>query len=319
MQCDVLLDLSARHSPAACSRHVVSVALCSPSTDRAAALLQVCAQLAVPLNVVPLTDQYWERVVGHCIADIRAGRTPNPDVLCNSRVKFGAFYEHLEAGDCGTFDRIASGHYARVVRPGDDSASRRAALPEPILSGMESMTEQAYTVAAHPDERFSSFAAAAQAHHANEAKLGAQLRSKRDTDEAAVAAGAPLHSGVADDVRDPKGLGPHDRHHLTASSGGVRGAADPSAEVQLCMTPDALKDQTYFLSHLSQAQLARLTCPLGPLTKREVRALAQHLGLATQSRKDSQGLCFLGKVKFSEFIKVCACVGLARAGADTVP
>jgi hypothetical protein len=39
----------------------------------------------VELNVVPLTEQYWERVVSHCLAEIRAGRTPNPDVLCNSR------------------------------------------------------------------------------------------------------------------------------------------------------------------------------------------------------------------------------------------
>lgn len=87
------------------------------------------------------------------------------------------------------------------------------------------------------------------------------------------------------------------------SEGMRSGTAAAAPAVQLCMTPDALKDQTYFLSHLSQGQLARLAFPLGPLTKREVRALAQHVGLATQSRKDSQGLCFLGKVKFSEFIK----------------
>ena len=39
----------------------------------------------VPLQVVPLTDQYWQRVVSHSISEIRSGRTPNPDILCNSR------------------------------------------------------------------------------------------------------------------------------------------------------------------------------------------------------------------------------------------
>lgn len=37
------------------------------------------------LNVVPLTEQYWQRVVSHCLSEIKAGRTPNPDMLCNSR------------------------------------------------------------------------------------------------------------------------------------------------------------------------------------------------------------------------------------------
>ncbi len=46
---------------------------------------QVCNALDVPLHVVPLTDQYWDSVVKHSIQEIKAGRTPNPDVLCNSR------------------------------------------------------------------------------------------------------------------------------------------------------------------------------------------------------------------------------------------
>ena len=47
------------------------------------------------LKVVPLTKEYWDRVVSHTIKEIERGRTPNPDILCNSRVKFGAFYDHL--------------------------------------------------------------------------------------------------------------------------------------------------------------------------------------------------------------------------------
>jgi tRNA U34 2-thiouridine synthase MnmA/TrmU len=57
-----------------------------------------------------------------------------------------------------------------------------------------------------------------------------------------------------------------------------------------------VKDQTYFLSHLTQAQLSRLMFPLGGLTKVEVRELAEAMGLSNKHRKDSQGICFLGKV-----------------------
>jgi len=58
---------------------------------------QVCSALDVPLEVVPLTQEYWQRVVEDSISTIKAGRTPNPDILCNSRVKFGAFYDHLQS------------------------------------------------------------------------------------------------------------------------------------------------------------------------------------------------------------------------------
>ena len=49
--------------------------------------VQVCKDAGVELHMVPLTDQYWDRVVAHSIAEIKAGRTPNPDILCNSRCK----------------------------------------------------------------------------------------------------------------------------------------------------------------------------------------------------------------------------------------
>jgi tRNA-specific 2-thiouridylase len=68
-------------------------------------------------------------------------------------------------------------------------------------------------------------------------------------------------------------------------------------------TPDAVKDQTYFLAYLNQQQLARACFPLGNYTKRQVRDLARKYNLPTQNRRDSQGLCFLGQIKFSEFVK----------------
>ena len=66
--------------------------------------------------------------------------------------------------------------------------------------------------------------------------------------------------------------------------------------------PDPIKDQTYFLSHLSQQQLSRALFPIGHLTKEHVRALAQEFDLPNKQRKDSQGICFLGKLKFDEFL-----------------
>uniref|UniRef100_A0A0E0K9F7 tRNA-5-taurinomethyluridine 2-sulfurtransferase n=1 Tax=Oryza punctata TaxID=4537 RepID=A0A0E0K9F7_ORYPU len=71
----------------------------------------------------------------------------------------------------------------------------------------------------------------------------------------------------------------------------------------LQLSKDKVKDQTYFLSHLSQTQLRRLLFPLGCITKDEVRRLAAQMDLPNQDRKDSQGICFLGKVKFSEFVE----------------
>jgi tRNA (5-methylaminomethyl-2-thiouridylate)-methyltransferase len=71
----------------------------------------------------------------------------------------------------------------------------------------------------------------------------------------------------------------------------------------LLRSPDAVKDQTYFLSRLTQQQLARLWFPVGGLTKQEVRSLAHELQLPNRERKDSQGICFLGKIQYPEFVK----------------
>ena len=149
----------------------------------------VCDAAGVPLEVVPLQRQYWDRVVSYTIAELKDGRTPSPDIFCNQRVKFGAFLE--EVGE--DFDRVATGHYAR--------------------------TEEA------------------------------------------------------------DGL-----HWLKK---GV----------------DPVKDQTYFLCYLDQAQLARCVFPLGALPKNEVRALAERYGLPNSARPDSQGICFLGKISYNDFVR----------------
>ncbi len=150
---------------------------------------EVCQQERVPLEIVPLQRQYWQRVVKEAVKEVKAGRTPNPDMWCNQRIKFGVFYDYIGQ----SYDKIASGHYAQVE--------------------------------------------------------------------------------------------------------------EESGKFYLKRSPDKIKDQTYFLALLSQQQLSRAMFPIGHLTKYEVRQLAHKFNLPNQNRKDSQGICFLGKIKYRDFIK----------------
>jgi len=72
---------------------------------------------------------------------------------------------------------------------------------------------------------------------------------------------------------------------------------------QLLAGKDANKDQSYFLCQLSQEQLAKALFPIGELTKPEVREIATKLDLVTAEKKDSQGLCFIGKVRLPDFLQ----------------
>jgi tRNA-specific 2-thiouridylase len=149
----------------------------------------VCRTAGVPLEVLSLQQEYLGTVVAYALAELEAGRTPSPDVMCNRMIKFGAFIDRI--GD--RFDRVASGHHARV--------------------------------------------------------------------------------------KQRRGL-----HRLLR-------AADPR------------KDQTYFLCQLTQDQLAKCLFPIGDLTKAEVRNQAGRLGLVNANRPDSQGICFLGRVPFDDFVR----------------
>ncbi len=151
---------------------------------------QVCEQLKVSLEVIPLQKEYHEKVVAYTIAEVKSGRTPNPDILCNKHIKFGLFFDHIN----NSFEKVASGHYAQVMQHADGT-------------------------------------------------------------------------------------------------------------VRLVSAPDSIKDQTYFLSYLTQEQLQRILFPIGHLNKEEVRALAQQFDLPNKERKDSQGICFLGEFKFRDFVR----------------
>ena len=85
--------------------------------------MQVCDLLEIPLNTVDLSKAYWDEVFSNFLEEYRAGRTPNPDVLCNQEIKFKAFLD--EALKLGA-DKLATGHYARVDAAGDRYVLQRS-------------------------------------------------------------------------------------------------------------------------------------------------------------------------------------------------
>ena len=138
---------------------------------------------------VNLHKEYWENVVSYTIDSVRRGLTPNPDIMCNKLIKFGAFEQR-----CGhEYDRTATGHYATTE----------------IVDGVQ-------------------FLATAK---------------------------------------------------------------------------DPIKDQTDFLSQLNCVQISKLMFPIGHLMKCEVREIAHAAKLPSADRKDSQGICFLGKINYNDFIR----------------
>jgi len=154
----------------------------------------VAQHLGIPFQAIDLSKEYKERIVDYMFTEYQAGRTPNPDVLCNREIKFDIF---LKAALKLGADYVATGHYAR--------------------------------------------------------------REEIDVNEKKI---YRLLSG-----RDPN------------------------------------KDQSYFLCQLTQEQLSKALFPIGELLKPEVREIAKKAGLATANKKDSQGLCFVGKVHLPDFLQ----------------
>lgn len=105
---------------------------CSAATDLADAQA-VCDKLGIELHTVNFAAEYWDNVFELFLAEYKAGRTPNPDILCNKEIKFKAFLE-FAAEDLGA-DMIATGHYVR--RQDVDGKSR-------LLRGIDANKDQSY-------------------------------------------------------------------------------------------------------------------------------------------------------------------------------
>lgn len=104
---------------------------------------RVCDQIGIPYYTVNFVKEYWDRVFSHFLEEYRAGRTPNPDVLCNKEIKFKAFLDFaLKAGS----DRLATGHYARL---------RRGESGTELLRAADLGKDQTYFLAALSQEQIS--------------------------------------------------------------------------------------------------------------------------------------------------------------------
>ncbi|MFA6551943.1 MAG: tRNA 2-thiouridine(34) synthase MnmA [Candidatus Paceibacterota bacterium] len=178
---------------------------CTASEDRLDAM-RVCAKLDIPFVTLDLEKEYKREVVDYMIREYKAGRTPNPDVMCNKYVKFGAFFDWAMRQGA---DFVATGHYARIN-------------PQPTTYNLQ----------------------------------------------------------------------PEKKKKLSVVS------------CKLLVSSDKDKDQSYFLWTLTQKQLSKTLFPVGNLIKKtEVRELAKKFDLITAGKKDSQGLCFIGKVDMKDFLK----------------
>ena len=104
---------------------------CAATEDLASAT-EVCKTLGIPLRTVNFASEYWDRVFAYFLEEYRAGRTPNPDVMCNKEIKFKAFLDF--AIDLGA-TRIATGHYARIEKHDDKYL---------LLRGRDANKDQSY-------------------------------------------------------------------------------------------------------------------------------------------------------------------------------
>ena len=86
----------------------------------------VCNQAGVPLEIINMQNEYWDSVVSYTISEVKEGRTPNPDMFCNRLIKFGQFINKIDP----SFEKVASGHYAKVENVSDKYILKTA--PDPI-------------------------------------------------------------------------------------------------------------------------------------------------------------------------------------------
>ncbi|HPF72244.1 MAG TPA: tRNA 2-thiouridine(34) synthase MnmA [Xanthomonadaceae bacterium] len=113
---------------------------CHAEEDRRDAVA-VCGRLGIPFHSANFAAEYWDQVFRHFLDEYRAGRTPNPDVLCNREIKFRSFLDHARALGA---DHIATGHYARV-----DEVDGRWRL----LRGIDNGKDQSYFLHALDQEQ----------------------------------------------------------------------------------------------------------------------------------------------------------------------
>ncbi|MYE82573.1 MAG: tRNA 2-thiouridine(34) synthase MnmA, partial [Gammaproteobacteria bacterium] len=102
---------------------------------------RVCDRLRIPLREANFAAEYWDNVFERFLTEYAAGRTPNPDVLCNSEIKFKVFLDYARVLGA---ERVATGHYVRSRRVNGEFA---------LLKGVDANKDQSYFLQAVPSER----------------------------------------------------------------------------------------------------------------------------------------------------------------------
>ncbi|TDO06868.1 MULTISPECIES: tRNA 2-thiouridine(34) synthase MnmA [Halomonas] len=105
----------------------------------------VCKKLGIRLHTANFAAEYWDHVFEHFLAEYQAGRTPNPDILCNREIKFKVFLEYAEMLGA---EKIATGHY---VRAGQLPQGSRGELRPRLLKGLDANKDQSYFLHAVPE------------------------------------------------------------------------------------------------------------------------------------------------------------------------
>jgi len=253
-----------------------------PWADDLADAKRVAVQLGIPFKVFDFQKEYKQKVVDYMIGEYKAGRTPNPDIMCNQEVKFKVFLEAaLEDGA----DMIATGHYARVWHAAESTIGvARSSLNKSGSS--EVQPEQ--LVARRVTHTFGE---------------GRTKRANADSNPAHL---FPSVHAIATTTANSSLRSPRKAEVLAFDRGKRRTAgASPEShdwQAKLLTAVDTAKDQTYFLYRVTEDALAKTLFPLGEFTKPQVRELAAERGLATATKKDSQGICFVGKVGIKDFL-----------------
>jgi tRNA-specific 2-thiouridylase len=109
--------------------------------------MDVCAHLGIPFQSMDLEEEYKKEVVDYMIAEYAQGRTPNPDVMCNDKIKFGAFFK--KAKEMGA-EYIATGHYARTLREAPSTKHQEPNVK--LLAGVDANKDQSYFLWRIPQE-----------------------------------------------------------------------------------------------------------------------------------------------------------------------
>ena len=183
---------------------------CRAEDDRRDAVA-VCGRLGIPIHFRDFSREYWEGVFEHFLAEYAAGRTPNPDVLCNREIKFKHF---LDAARALGAEAIATGHYARVDHAGGRARLMRAADRGKDQSyflhqlGQEQLAATRFPLGHLPKEQVRRIAReAGLPTHAKKDSTGICFIGERDFREF-LARYLPARQG---EIRDPQGhvLGEH--------------------------------------------------------------------------------------------------------------